>query len=320
MISKLKFYAKLLLKKAYRKEIFDMVNAGVTRKSISENHGNTKVMILRRGNQAVGVFSDYIVFLGQIEEAISTGYIPVVDRQTIKNNFFPADDSVNTWEVFFEQPLGIGLDNITDEMDVYINNLKPSVSPISIMHCADRDIQDYWRKIARKYIRLNDAMKEMVKTNYAAFMKNRRVLGIAIREGYTKLGEQDRGKVANHPIQAATAEMLELAKRYSKEWNCPYVYVTCQTADTVELFQKEFGMKALFYTKARPAYKDLLEGVALKDVDKKDAKQHEMNYVAEMVLLAQCTSMICSENSGAEGAFIMSEGFEHFLCIDKGRY
>ena len=320
MISKLKFYAKLFLKKNYRKEIFDMVNTGVTRKITSRNPGNTKIMILRRGNKAVGVFSDYIVFLGQIEEAVSMGYVPIIDRQTVKNDFFPADDSVNTWEVFFEQPFKIGLQDVTDTMDVYINNLKPSVSPISIMHCADRDIQEYWRKMARKYIRLNDAMKETVEINYAAFMKGRRVLGIAIREGYTKLGEQEKGKVANHPIQAATAEMLELAKKYSKEWDCPYIYITCQTADTVEQFQKEFGEKALFYPKVRPSYKDLLEGTALKNADKTDAKRHEMNYVAEMALLAKCTSMMCSENSGAEGAFIISKGFEHFLCVDKGRY
>lgn len=217
----------LFLKKTYRKEIFDMVNTGVTRKSTSRDPGNTKVMILRRGNKAVGVFSDYIVFLGQIEEAVSIGYVPIIDRQTVKTDFFPADDSVNTSEVFFEQAFKMELQDITDTMDVYINNLKPSVSPISIMHCADGDIQEYWRKMAWKYTRLNDAMKEIVETNYAAFMKGRRVLGIAIREGYTKLGERERGKVAEHPIQAATVEMLELAKRYSKEWDCPYVYITC---------------------------------------------------------------------------------------------
>ena len=72
----------LFLKKTYRKEIFDMVNTGVTRKSTSRDPGNTKVMILRRGNKAVGVFSDYIVFLGQIEEAVSIGYVPIIDRQT----------------------------------------------------------------------------------------------------------------------------------------------------------------------------------------------------------------------------------------------
>ena len=47
---------------------------------------------------------------------------------------------------------------------------------------------------------------------------------------------------------------------------------------------------------------------------------NEKYYITEIYLLSKCNCFICSENSGSEAAFIMSAGFEHFLCYENGIY
>lgn len=100
--------------------------------------GGGKILILQRRNLEVGVFSDYIVFLKMIEAAVGKNYIPIIDRKTYKTIFFPADDDINTWESFFEQPYNYTLDDIDHiNMDICIYHIQSAVLPVSIMYCQE---------------------------------------------------------------------------------------------------------------------------------------------------------------------------------------
>lgn len=284
--------------------------------------GGGKILILQRRNLEVGVFSDYIVFLKMIEAAVEKNYIPIIDRKTYKTIFFPAADDINTWESFFEQPYNYTLDDIDHiNMDVCIYHVPSAVLPVSIMYCQEEATIAYWRDVAKRYIRFKPDIYQHLQSNYENILKQKRVLGISVREGYIKLSEQEPGKVTGHPIQTEISELLELAEKYLTLWNCEYIYFTCQTMETKNLFEKRFGKKALSYNRERPRYCDLPEGSELKrNKDSENSFKHELDYITEMYLLSKCTSFICSENSGSEAAFIMSEGFEHFMCLSKGVY
>ena len=110
---KIKNYIKYIVKKSYRDEL-DRIQRESTIEKLNDIQGKAKedILILRRLNKKVGTFSDYIVFLKSIEYAIETGKLPIIDRMTIKNDFMPAPENINTWELFFEQPKGYGLDDI----------------------------------------------------------------------------------------------------------------------------------------------------------------------------------------------------------------
>ena len=270
----------------------------------------------------MGFFRIISFFLRAIEDAVEKNYIPVVDRQTIKNVFFPAEKDVNTWECFFKQPLGYSMRDIPNvkDADIYINNIASVVSPVSIMHCQDADIVNYWRKIAGKYISFKKEVLCLLEEKRSKLLFGKRVLGVSVREGYIKLSENEPNKIVGHPIQTGIDEMVELTSKYMVEWECDYVFVACQTQDTITKFKNKFGDRCLYCEKDRPSYEGLPEGTQLLNMKKDNAYKREMDYVTEIYLLSKCTSFLCSENSGSEAAFIMSEGFEKFMCLNKGIY
>lgn len=319
----LKIIAKCIFRRDFREELIRRETNGYIETVVnSNNRARKKIMILQRENIEVGFFSDYIVFLRMIEEAIERDCIPIVDRKTFKNIFFPADDEINTWECFFEQPMKYTLNDIDNcNMDIYINHIPSAVSAVSIMHCQDEIVVRYWRNIAKRFIKFKPDILKHLEDSHKNLLGNKRVLGVSIREGYIKLREEEPQKVVGHPMQMGITELLKFTDKYLSVWNCDYVYFTCQTIETQLLFEKTFGERAIVYNRHRYRYCDLPEGSeAIKNRNNHFSFEHELEYVTEMYLLSKCTAFICSENSGSEAAFIMSEGFEHFICLSRETY
>lgn len=74
-------------------------------------------MVIGRNETAAGIFSDYLVFLGEIEFAVVRGYSPIIDLQNYPRFCTQDKDKYykeNSWEYFFEQPCGLGLDDIAN--------------------------------------------------------------------------------------------------------------------------------------------------------------------------------------------------------------
>ena len=320
---KIKNYIKYIVKKSYRDEL-DRIQRESTIEKLNDIQGKAKedILILRRLNKKVGTFSDYIVFLKSIEYAIETGKLPIIDRMTIKNDFMPAPENINTWELFFEQPKGYGLDDIDyTSMNVSVCNNGGGMYPVSIMRCNDEKVISYWRGIAREYIRLNENMKKYVEEKYKELLAQKKVLGVSIREGYQKLAEIKPQGIWGHSIQTPVTQLINDVKKYMEEWDVNTVFFTCQTNETVKAFFDSFGEKACCLERDRVDYKDMLDGEErISKLPYEKAFANEKDYITEIYLLSKCNCFICSENSGSEAAFIMSAGFEHFLCYENGIY
>lgn len=319
MNERIKWLAKIILKKEYRDSVWEDMREG-TFETISSAQIDCapRIMILRRHNPNVGMFSDYITFLNAIEFSVQRNYIPIIDRKTVKNIFLPAKESVNTWEYFFEQPMGLRLQDIdTKSMDVKVYHLMNI--PVSIMHCNNQKTIEYWRETARTYLRFQPEFLTELQNMKVKLIEGKRVLGVSVREGYIKLAAQWPELIGGHPVQLGIADMVQLTERYMQEWKCEYVFFACQTNDTQKLFEKIFGDRAICLNRKRPSYEELQEGPEIKR-EQEDAVRIEKEYITEMYLLSQCTSFLCSENSGSEAAFIMSKGFENFKCVDLTEY
>lgn len=321
-MNKIKNYLKFLLKKGYREYLWQLETEGcIERVRESKTKTNNKFMLLLRKNREVGFFSDYIVFLREIEYARQKGYIPIVDRKSIKNIFLPADHNINTWEIFFEQPLGYTVENAYQmEGELCINHIPSKIEAISLMHCDDENIVNYWRMIARNYIRFKDNILQYLENQKKLLLGEKRVLGISVREGYTKLSETEPEKIGGHPRQAGIEQLLDNVRCCSEEWNCKYIFLTCQTKDTVRRFKSEFSERLIYVERDRKSYDELSEGSEINIKSYRDGYKNELEYITEIYLLSKCTCFICSENSGSEAAYIMSEGYEKFKCIECGTY
>ena len=84
----IKVIAKCIFRRDYREELIRREIKGCIETVASgDGSGKNKIMILQRGNTEVGFFSDYIVFLRMIEEAIERNFFRLVMRLIHGNAF-----------------------------------------------------------------------------------------------------------------------------------------------------------------------------------------------------------------------------------------
>lgn len=82
-----------------------------------------KIYIVARTFKIEGLFAIVNSVINHCEYAYDNGYIPIVDMKHYANQYFK-DGRIfkdNSWEYFFEQPSGIGLDDIQDEDEIVIS-------------------------------------------------------------------------------------------------------------------------------------------------------------------------------------------------------
>lgn len=345
----IKHIGKYILSKKYRIKINEQLNYPSLFINTKKG-GDKKIIVIKRKNEFVGTFSDYIVFLDYIEFAVRNGYIPIIDRMTNKNGSLHSfGKDINGWELFFEQPMEEILSNDQKEKAIisslegysinkcYVENYSGRV--VQLLNCGDEDTIDYWRNIARKYIRFNNMMEKYTKKWYEYLLSGKKVLGVSVREGYTKLSKEFPDWVAGHSIQASRDRMISDAKKYIDEWNLDNIFLTCQMTDTEDMFRNTFGDRLIVFPRKRKQYSELEPLATIKNsisnvqgyrknfrneitgnVDLKEKEyQNEKDYVTEIYLLSRCNSLLCSHNSGSDAAFIMGN-YENFKCYDIGIY
>lgn len=314
-MNKIKDVLKYILKNSYRQQIKNIVNTSEFHLEKKESDKAPNLLLIQRINENVGTYSDYIVFLAYIEHAVRNNMLPVIDRMTIKNFFLSGKSMDNTWEFFFEQPMGISLQEATQGGYNIYRAYTADINAISLINCHEEMTIQYWRAFAKKYIRLNQETMSHVKAYEDKILAGKRVLGIALREGY-KVCFNNTHIGRNHAFQMDADNMIPIAKEKMLEWNCDSVFLTCQADESVAKFRESFGDKLIIYERKR----GIVDGKpAHSQRTQEEERKNELDYITEMNLLSKCCCLLCSQNSGTEAAFIMSDGFEHFECIDIGK-
>ena len=310
-IVNLKNILKFVFKPSFRRSLFYDFKGVSYQKENNISDDNKGIVIIQRPTETVGTFSDYLVFLYYIEKIIMEGKIPVIDRMTNKNFYLNGGPDDNTWEYFFEQPCGIGLHDIHFEKTQVMRAYTLNNFAVSLIDCTDINIIHFWRSIAKKYIRLNAETKEHVDFWKRKILDKKKVLGVSIREGYQIWF--DHNMASGHAHQLDAVEMVSNANEKLKEWNCDYIFLMCQSDETVNLFKNIFTDKLLIY----PRKRSIVEGYkAHSKRTISEEMRNELDYITEINILASCNSVLCSNNSGTQAAFIISEGFDHFECLN----
>ena len=272
-----------------------------------------------------GLFALYIWICAQIIYAKQQGYIPVVDMKHYKNQFFKDNREYqdNVWEYFFEQPEGIGLDDI------------PKGAKIIMAGDSVPDIEYLWAgllpkskndqknpKIADKYIKylkLKNEIKEYLINNYQQITEgNTNILGILCRgTDYINMKPQD------HPIQPTVDEVMAKADELYQTFKYDKIYLATEDAEIYKIFKNKYKDKLLFnkqYMYSNTENKYLYEIT----VNQKDHKYIlNRDYFLSMYILSKCKYFIGGLTSGTVAVYMLSNKFENHDYIylwDKGVY
>lgn len=323
-----------IVRKIYSKHDKAIIEQYAIREEGNRNYiGENVHMILRRDNNTAGIFSDYLVFCGGIEFAITRGYLPVIDRLNYPDVVLQNKQQQykeNAWEYFFEQPCNVGMENIKEKGKLLIYS--PEYSEGNIFHGLrmqyyfkiNKDLKNYWKSIAQKYIRFNENTQKALDEEYKKLFGNEKknILGVAVREGYSvAIKNKVSSLLTNQPSLKKMMEDIKLILK--QDGKIEKIFIACEYEETIEDFQKNFPSDMIIFVK-KDRYRENEDYPCdpyrvEEQYDKKDRKKIALNYIKEIYLLSKCNSFVYSLASGSVAACLMKKGeYTHEICYDLG--
>ena len=272
----------------------------------------------------MGLFCYFNQVLSGLAYAERRNMIPVVDMRTLPNSLLDSDKTgrVNSWEYYFEQPAGIGLDDALSQDDYQVLELAVTESP-SLDAAFFRNFcgqLSFWRRICRKYIRFAPAATERFERMKAKY-EGMRILGVLVRGT-----DYVTTKPGGHPIPPTARQAIVKAGEAMRERSFDAVYLATEDKRVVREFQEAFGEKLILpeaqyvdydYTKT-DKFKNWLYNY--HNDRENDRYLSGMEYLVSILFLSQCEGLITSGNNGSAAAMILSGGFEYFYFFDLGMY
>ena len=284
----------------------------------SINYDLNQIVIISEPCPICGLFSLYNKYFKCAINLIQKGFIPLIDL-TLQANIFTNIDypltNQNPWELYFNQPFNLTLNNI-NKSDIkrikcdnfYITNFGPIYDKEST--------RDYWSLLANRYVPIkSNIIKEAEIIKYKLFKTSENILGILMR-GTDFLSIKPR----RHAIPPNSSMVFEDVKIFNKKYNYDYFFITTEDDNIREAFIKQFRKKLKYYTvtKVRYDYSSKIPIVLNSDI--KGTIKYMKNYLINIIILSKCLDLISARTNGAIGAFLFSSGFRNKKIYNLGRY
>lgn len=288
-----------------------------------DNNSNLekKYYIINYPFETSGLFCICIYIIYYSLYALNHGYIPVVDLKHNNNQYFK-DNRVfkdNVWEYFFEQPCGVNLDDINDDLNITISGMHVPIEEDIFQ--ALTDIKKYREKFKQIFdiFKINKQTQEFLESNYNNIVKGEKeVLGIICRgSDYVTL------KLPGHNIQPDPKDVLEKAKEVLAKYRYKKIWLATEDANIYKMFKAEFGDMLLensqyMFSNTGDKY--------IADI-KVNRPNHfytlAMEYLSSVYIISKCKYIIGGTVTGTIGAWLLSKGFENQSYIylwNLGRY
>lgn len=272
--------------------------------------------IIRRHAQKAGLFSFILTNLGSIKYALDNGYIPIIDMQSsINPMLMPKEvNKVNAWELFFEQPCGFSLADVSDAQNVILGSINtPDAFPdYPILDNAESVIE--WQKLMHRYVSLKPEIikdsQEYINNNF----NNKRVLGILCRgTDYVELKPHD------HPIQPNIGDVITDAKNLISKHDLQYIYLATEDIEIWNRFNSEFPGKVISF---QQNHFSLSSNENINDYANKMVSPYRRNreYLTSIYILSKCNILLAGATSGSIGALLMSDSYEYYHIYQLGLY
>lgn len=279
-----------------------------------------KYCIIRRNDRIPGIGSHVITNLGQILFSLDSGYIPVIDTVNVDNIFTEISKtySANAWELYFRQPMSVGLEAVRQATEIrYLDGI-PAFKPDDSMDCLlNPNIMDFWRRMIKKYMQLSLEMEACIERciQILPFHDGVRIAGVLCR-GTDYVNIRPHG----HPVQPSVDYISSEIEQIMEEQKCDYCYLVTEDQDIADILKRRFGSRLLmtqqiFYPSDSS---DILTSIN----NKRNINAHQKNkeYLTALAILAKCQVFIGGRTSGTVTSFLLSDGFEKIQLWNRGRY
>lgn len=295
--------------------------------SLGTKHRDKVFGIIRNRGDKNGLFVIYRTILVYIKELIQLGYIPIVDMQNTANAYLEPEEigQVNSWEYFFEQPLGYSLSDSSCSAQVIDTSKIPLVADPDFTYddvLNKLEIRKFYYQLSSKYIRLQKSVKKIIQEKYEQIFKiiptGEKVCGVLFRgTDYSKL------KPYMHHIQPSIEMVIEKIEKLKAEWGFSYIYIATEEQQAINELKKHFGNYVLFLDRIRFLETGNKQLADINFYRVNDRYIKGLDYLTEIILLSKCNFLIAGKASGTYGAVIFSEeygGYEKEYYFELGLY
>ena len=280
--------------------------------------------IARRKWETTGLFTIYRYVMGHIRHALANGWIPVVDMQYYPNPHLSPEKlgKENAWEYYFEQPMRIGLDEAYNGENIVLSdgdNVKPyPIHSANILYNKNGSLTKWQELIKNGQMKVKpERMEEILATRKKLFAPQDRVLGVLLRGT-----DWTVRKLKNHPIPPTIELAISTISKKLTEWNCNKIFLATEDKAIVEQLKNVFGDICVILDREYVNYNPKTDkSVGLSRIARpNDHFIQGKDYLAQIVLLSMCTSIIGARCSGTTSAVLMADNFENKYFFNLGLY
>lgn len=291
-----------------------------------------KIYIVARTFKIEGLFAIVNSVINHCEYAYDNGYIPIVDMKHYANQYFK-DGRIfkdNSWEYFFEQPSGIGLDDIQDEDEIVISKNLHVLDVSTSLFLGDLPVDNaiinseeiVKKKLSQKnLLKFNQETKEYLEENFSKLVGNGDdVLGILCR-GTDYINKKPRNEEIQPNPETVIAKAKEVIK---KNPQIKRIYVATEDNEIYQKFKQEFGDILIENSQYKYSLEDKTLNYDYLSNIKVDRKDHNYNlakeYLLSIYILSKCRYFIGGRTTGSKWAWLLSEKWEYFYIWKLCKY
>ncbi|MDR2547760.1 MAG: hypothetical protein LBC96_09715 [Lachnospiraceae bacterium] len=287
------------------------------KKSYGSENSDKCFYIVRRSSGNTGLFSYVCTNMGQVAYALEEGFIPIIDMQNNANIYLHEEEIgvKNAWELFFEQPCGFRLCDISRSKNIILGNgIIGDVPYPSMKMIKDEAELMKWRTLFHGYLQIKDEIVSEIEAKQQELLAGKRILGVLCRgTDYTNV------RPSRHPVQPTLTQIFEKVDEVLENQKCDIIYLATEDEDVYQAFLLRYQEKLV--TMQTQRYRNTgATNINEFIVKNSNIYQNSRDYLVSIALLSRCNCLVAGCTSGTYAVLAMSKGYEYQYVFDLGVY
>ena len=289
--------------------------------SYGDEHPDKTFYVIGVPYTTAGLFAIVKSVFCHICYAHQKGYVPVIDMQHFRSQLTDANyaDSHNAWELYFKQPGGYSLENISHSKNIIKSSTLPFPEGVEIGFDTTLDAAFHieYAPLYEQYVVPTPEVATYAQKKREVVIGGRKqVLGVLCRgTDYTE------NKPSGHPIQPTAEQTVAKTKEVMSEYGFEYVFLATEDQRIYNIFLKAFGDRLLF--SGQKLYegmngKKFLSEITVADYSEK--WRNTVDYYSTIFILSKCDGLLAGLTCGSICAYLMSNGYRYTHFWELGRY